>query len=223
MMPSIRLAAALPALLLATAAHAGEDEQFWATLSLGVAVSPEFKVTNELVARNSNARGFYELENTTLLNYKVSKQVTLAAGYVHNPTYTSGEFTAMEHRIRSQVTVDNFAKIGSVKLSGRLRMEQRWRDNVDGTGWRLRPYLKASTPLVGKTTLNVTHESFVNLNTTRFQRVSGYDRMRNAISVSAPLNKQFSIDFGYLNQLGIVRGGADNMDHVATVGIGANF
>ncbi|WP_296678114.1 DUF2490 domain-containing protein [Novosphingobium sp.] len=217
------LLATVPALALASPSYANEDTQYWQTLSVGVALSPDFKITNELVARSGEARGFYELENSTMLNYKITKQVTIAAGYVHNPTYRSSDFVAMEHRFREQVTFDNIAKLGSIKLGARLRMEQRWRDNVAGTGWRLRPYLKASMPFVGKSSLNVTHESFVNLNTTAFQRVDGYDRMRNAVTVSVPLNKQVSLDVGYLNQLGIVRNGPDNMDHVATVAVSANF
>lgn len=215
--------AAIPLVCLATPAMAGEDTQYWQTLNVGVALSPDFKITNELVARTSEARGFYELENVTMLNFKPSKTVTLAAGYVHNPTYLHSDFVRMEHRFREQVTVDNFAKIGRVKFSARARLEQRWRDGLTGTGWRLRPYLKASMPLTGKATLNFTHESFVNLNTTTFQKVSGYDRMRNAVSVAVPLNKQVSVDFGYLNQLGIVRNGPDNMDHAMTVGVSANF
>ncbi|MBS0475317.1 MAG: DUF2490 domain-containing protein [Proteobacteria bacterium] len=214
---------ALPVLSLASPALADDDTQYWQTVSVGVALSPQFKISDEFVARSSDAKGFYEFENATMLNYKPSKQVTLAAGYVHNPTYSHGDFTIMEHRFREQVTVDNFAQFGSIKLSGRLRAEQRWRDGLAGTGWRLRPYLKASMPLVGKTTLNLSHESFVNLNTTVFQKTNGYDRMRNAISVSAPLNKKVGIDFGYLNQLTIVRNGPDHMDHVFTVGLSANF
>ncbi len=222
-MRSLLLITIVPTMLAATPVRANEDTQFWQTLNVGVALNPTLKITNEVVARSGNARGFYELENSTMINFKVAKTVTLAAGYVHNPSYLRSNFVTMEHRFREQITVDNFATFGGVRLSGRLRMEQRWRDNTNGTGWRMRPYLKASTPLVGKATLNVTHESFINLNTTTFQRVDGYDRMRNAVSVSAPLNKKVSIDFGYLNQLGIVRGGPDNMDHVATVGISANF
>lgn len=218
-----RVLLAVPALCLAAPAIAGEDTQYWQTLNLGVALSPQFRITDELVARTSEARGFYEIENVTMLNFKPNKQVTIAAGYVHNPTYLHSDFVRMEHRFREQVTVDNFAKLGKVKFSARARLEQRWRDGQTGTGWRLRPYVKASMPLTGKATLNLTHESFVNLNTTTFQRVSGYERMRNAVSVAVPLNKQVSVDFGYLNQLGIVRGGPDNMDHALTMGVSANF
>ncbi|MFM5884091.1 MAG: DUF2490 domain-containing protein [Novosphingobium sp.] len=219
----LKFAAAVPALCLAVPALADEDTQYWQTANVSVALSPKVKISNEFVARSSEARGFYEFENVTMLNYKATKQITVAAGYVHNPTYLQSNFMAMEHRFREQVTYDNFATLGAVKLTGRVRLEQRWRDNIAGTGWRLRPYLKASMPLIGKSTLNLTHESFINLNTTTFQKVDGYDRMRNAVFVSAPLNKQVSVDFGYLNQLGIVRGGADKSDHVMTVGLAANF
>ncbi|MEQ1540940.1 MAG: DUF2490 domain-containing protein [Novosphingobium sp.] len=220
---SLRCLLIVPALALASPAVAGEDTQYWQTLGLTVGLGGGFRVSDEIVIRTSEAKGLYEIENALMLGYKPSKQVTIAAGYVHDPLYSHGDFTVMEHRLRQQVSVDNFAKLGAVKFSARMRMEERWREGAVGTGWRLRPYLKASAPLVGKLTLNLTHESFVNLNTTGFQKVSGYDRMRNAIAVSAPLSKRFNVDLGYMNQLGIVRGGPDNMDHIMTVGLSASF
>ncbi len=215
--------ATLSALATASPALASEDTQYWQTLSVSMALPSNFKVQDEIVFRTSDAKGFYELENATMVGYKVNKQVTIWTGYVHNPTYLHGDFKAMERRWRQQVNVDNFAVVGKVKFSGRVRLETRWRDNVAGTGWRLRPYVKASAPFVGKSTVSVTHESFVNLNTTSFQKTDGYDRMRNAISVSVPLNKKFSMDFGYLNQHGFVRNGPDSSDNVLTLGLSANF
>ena len=38
----------------------------------------------------------------------------------------------------------------------------------------------------GKTSVNIAHESFIDLNTTGFQKVGGLERMRNSISVSTP-------------------------------------
>jgi len=209
--------------LAATPAQASEDTQYWQTLSVNVALAPNLKLQNENVFRSGEAKGLYEIESVLLLAYKPSKQVTIAAGYLHNPTYLHGNFRVMEHRLREQVSVDNFAKLGPVKFSARLRMEQRFREGVSGTAWRLRPYLKASMPLTGKASLNLTHESFVNLNNTSFQQTDGLDRMRNAISVSVPISKTVGVDFGYLNQHGFVRGGPDSSDHVLTLGLSANF
>lgn len=215
--------ATISALAVASPALASEDTQYWQTLSLNLALPSNFKIQNEAVFRTSDAKGFYELENAVMVGYKLNKSVTVWTGYIHNPTYLHGDFRVMERRWRQQINVDNFAVVGKVKFSGRARLETRWRDGVAGTGWRLRPYVKATAPFVGKSTVSVTHESFINLNTTSFQKTDGYDRMRNAISVSVPLNKKFSMDFGYLNQHGFVRNAEDSSDNVLTLGLSANF
>lgn len=220
---SATLAAGLPLALFAAAAPArADDTQAWGTATVNVALGGPWRISNDITVRTSDAKGLYEVENATLLGYKKDK-VTLAIGYVHNPNYSHGTFTSMEHRIRSQVTVDNFAHLGPVKLTGRMRLETRWRDNQAGTGWRLRPYLKASLPLHGKTNLNLSSETFVNLGRTGFQKQDGLDRMRTQLSVSTPLSKRLSIEVGYLNQHGFVRRGPDTDDHAGVVSLTANF
>jgi hypothetical protein len=121
----------------------------------------------------------------------------------------------MEHRAREQVTFDGFTKFGPGKLSARLRFEQRWREGLDGIGWRLRPYAKYSLPLKGKVALNLSSEPFFNLNTTSFQTKKGLDRVRNLITVSAPLSKKLGGELGYMNQHGFVSGGPDTSDNIA--------
>jgi hypothetical protein len=103
--------------------------------------------------------------------------------------------------------------------SARARLEQRWRDNVDGTGWRFRPYLKYSLPIAGKTALNISSEPFFNLNRTAFQKQTGLDRVRNLVTVSTPLTKSLSGEVGYMNQHGFVRGGPDTSDNIAYFGL----
>jgi Protein of unknown function (DUF2490) len=148
--------------------------------------------------------------------------VTVWAGYTHNPQYASGDFTVMEHRAREQVTFDGFAKLGKGKLNGRIRLEQRWRDHIDGSGWRVRPYLKYSLPIARKTALNLSSEPFINLNTTPFQKRTGVDRVRNLV-ISTPLTKNPSGEVGYMNQHGFVKGGPDTSDNVAHFGLAASF
>lgn len=215
-------AAALLSVLLAGAAHAREDEQLWASANASAKLGGDWRLTQEVITRfSSNRNGLYEVESVTLLGYKLGKSVTLAAGYVHNPQYSGGDFTVMERRAREQVTFDNLAEIGGGKLSARMRLEQRWRENIDGTAWRARPYVKYSLPLRkgGKTSLTLSNETFVNLKNTSFQRAEGIDRMRNLIAISAPLAKGLSVEAGYLNQYGFVRGGDDNVDHAASVSL----
>ena len=213
----------VPAFALAAPALAGEDTQYWQTATVNVALPSNFKIQNETVLRTSDARGFYEVENNVMLGKKLNKVVTVWLGYTFDPQYSHGTFIRREHRLRQQVNFDGFAMIGKVKLSGRMRLEERWREGITGTAFRLRPQVKASLPIAGKTTLTVSSEAFIDLNNTAFQSVDGTERMRNAIYVTVPVGKKFSVDFGYLNQHSFVPSGPDNSDNVLTAGITASF
>jgi hypothetical protein len=211
-------------LALAAPASAKTDQQLWTTGNLNVKLSDEWRFSQELTGRFSdNRNGLYELEAVSMIGYRIGKNVTLAAGYVHNPQYSNGEYIVTEHRAREQVSFDNVAQLGPGKLSLRFRMEQRWRDHFDGTGWRARPYVKYSIPLVGKTSLVLSNETFLNFNTTAFQRQSGLDRMRNLIAINTPLTKAITLEAGYLNQHGFVRHGEDTSDHVASITLNFNL
>jgi hypothetical protein len=206
--------------LAATPAFGASDSQIWTNANLTVKLSDRWRLSEEATVRFSdNRNGLYELESNTLVGYRLNKVVTVWAGYTHNPQYAGGDFTVMEHRAREQVTFDGFAKLGSGKLNGRMRLEQRWREGLDGTGWRVRPYLKYSLPVAGKTALNLSSEPFFNLNTTPFQRQSGLDRVRNLITISTPLFKAVTGEAGYMNQHGFVRGGPDTSDNIAYFGL----
>jgi len=212
----LRAALLAAAWLVPGAASATSDSQLWTVTSATVKLSDRWRVSEELTTRFSdNRHGLYEIESNTLLGYRLNKVVTLWAGYTHDPQYAGGDFTIMEHRAREQVTFDNVAKLGPGKLSARIRMEQRWRDGIDGTGWRLRPYLKYSLPIAGKMALNLSSEPFFDLNTTIFQKKSGFDRVRNLVTLSAPLSKKLTAEIGYMNQHGFVRGGPDTSDNIA--------
>jgi hypothetical protein len=221
---AIGLAAAMIAVAIPTPAPAKSDDQLWTTASATAKLSDDWRLSEEITARFSDKRnGLYEIESNTLLGYRLNKVVTLWGGYTHDPQYSAGYFKVMEHRAREQVTFDNFTRIGPGKLSARMRLEERWREGAEGTGWRLRPYVKYSLPLAGKTALNFSSEPFVNLNTTSFQSKPGLDRVRNLISVSTPLTKKLSGEAGYMNQYGFVRGGPDTVDHIAYFAVGLSL
>jgi len=216
--------AAAAAFTLPATARAKSHEQLWATGSATVKVSDRWRILQEVAVRTSDSRnGIYEVESNTLLGYRVNDHVTVAAGYTHDPQYAEGKFKTMEHRAREQVTFDNLARLGPVKLAARIRLEQRWREGVDGTGWRLRPYAKASLPLAGKVALNFSSEPFFNLSHTAFQKSTGLDRVRNLVSLSAPLSKALSGEIGYMNQHGFVRGGPDTSDNIAYLALSLNL
>jgi hypothetical protein len=210
----------LTAIFSPAPAWAASDSQLWTNGAINVKLSDKWRLQEEGTVRFSdNRKGLYEFESNTLVGYRLNKMVTVWAGYTHNPQYAGGDFTVMEHRAREQVTFDGFAMLGKGKLSGRLRLEQRWRNHVDGTGWRFRPYLKYSLPIAGKTALNLSSEPFFNLDTTPFQKRTGLDRVRNLITVSTPLTKTLSGEAGYMNQHGFVKNGPDTSDNVAYLGL----
>jgi hypothetical protein len=201
-----------------------DDNQYWQTASVSVNVGDGFQIQNELTLRTSDDRGFYELENALMLGHSLNKHVTVLAGYVHNPTYLQGDFRAMERRVRSQVNFDKY-KVGDVEVSGRVRVESRWRDSATGNGWRLRPYVKLALPVAdeGKTRLVMTNEAFVNLNSTTFQRQDGWERTRTFVGVNTPLAKNVTVEGGYMLQHGYVRNGPDTNDHVLALTVSAKF
>ncbi|NML93638.1 DUF2490 domain-containing protein [Novosphingobium sp. TW-4] len=208
----------------ASPAMARDDAQAWGAGTANVDLGGGFRASSETVLRFSDNRGgLYEIEENLMVGYKPSKQVTVWLGYTHNPQYDHGDFTLMERRFRQQVNVDNFAAIGKLKLSGRVRLEERWREGQGGPAWRLRPFIKASVPVAGKVNLVASHESFIDLNTNSFQRIGGEERMRNFVGLAAPLSKKFGIEAGYLLQHGFVRNGPDNHDHVFSVALTGNF
>lgn len=221
-MRSVQAATLLVALSAAAPAVASDDSQLWANTTATVKLSDKWRFSEDVTARFSdNRHGLYELEMNSLLGYVVGKGITVWAGYTHDPNYSAGHFTVMEHRAREQVTVDKLAMIGSGRLSGRLRTEQRWRDGLSGTGWRVRPYLKYTLPLRkgGKTALVLSEEAFFNLNTTVFQRTDGLDKTRTFIGLSTPLSKTITVEAGYLNQHTFVPNGPDNDDNVASIAL----
>jgi hypothetical protein len=212
----VKLALLVSALVVSSPVGATKDSQLWTTESATLALSDHWRLQEELTERFSdNKNGLYEIESNTLLGYRMNKVVTLWAGYTHDPQYSAGDFTRMEHRAREQVTFDNFANLGPGKLSARIRIEQRWRESLEGTGWRLRPYLKYSLPISGKLALNLSSEPFIDLNTTSFQSKRGLDRVRNLVTISAPLSKSLSAEAGYMNQHLFISGRPDEGDNIA--------
>lgn len=214
---------ALALLLCASpAAAADEDAQLWATLSASGEVARGVDLGLEWIARFSGERDrLYEMEMGFMLGTEVARGLTFSAGYVRVPSYAGGGVTRVEDRLRQQVSADLVA-IGRGRLSGRVRLEQRFRGGGE-MGLRLRPQFAFSLPLgrKGRTSLRASHESFVPLNSTTWGQQPGYERMRNFIGLRRTLSGKVSVEGGYLNQFG--PRGRDRVDHVLALGLAAGF
>jgi hypothetical protein len=219
---AVRYALMCGVAILSSSAASASDSQLWAGGSVTVKLSPTWSVSQDVTARFSDKRdGLYEIEANTLVGFQLTKKVSLWVGYDHDPQYSSGHSTAMEHRFVQHLVSSNLGKLAGGQLSGRIRFEQRWREGIGGTGWRIRPYLRYALPLGKntKTALVLSEEPFFDLNTTRFQTVRGLERLRSFVGISTPLTKNLSTDIGYLNQHGFVPNGKDTNDNVGFISL----
>lgn len=209
--------------LVAPAEARASDSQSWVAGTAMVKLSDEWAVSQDLTARFSdNRHGLYELEMNSLIGFQLSKTLAFWAGYDHDPQYSGGRFTIMEHRLPQIVTANNFARLGRGRLSARMRLEERWRDGRSGTAWRLRPYLRYSLPLDKKTNtaLTISEEPFFDLNRTSFQTVAGLERLRSLVAITTPIGKKLTVDIGYMNQHGFVPQKKDTSDNIAYFSVG---
>ena len=98
----------------------------------------------------------------------------------------------MEHRLVEHVVSSNLGKVGGGQLSGRLRLEQRWRDGQTGTGWRLRPSLRYTILFTSrnKVGLTLSEEPFFDLNTTSFQSVHGLESTSRIVAPKSVMDRR---------------------------------
>lgn len=213
----LRIALLLTAAFAASPVTAAEDDaELWTTFGAGGTVSSRLMASFEAIARFSRDEGgLYEAEYGGFVGYRMGDKVSLWAGYVRVPRYARGRSAGVEDRTRQQVAVD-FGDVLGGSLSGRIRFEQRFRDG-GGTGWRLRPQLRLSRPLVGdELALVLSHESFIAINDTGWGQRAGYERMRNFAGFSIPIAPRVKAEAGYLNQYNY-RPGSDLIDHAAAL------
>ena len=218
---------ALPLAIGAQSTPAVADEfQQWVGYSAKIKLSEELELQNETQVRFSDERGgLYQVQSSLLLGYKIRPNTTIAAGYLHSPNYAAGDFVSMERRLREQISFDRIGEIGKAVIGGRLRFEQRWRDDRPGTAWRMRTQVKLTVPLGGKKdpSLVLSEEAFINLNSTSFQNQDGLERFRTSGLVTLPLSRSVKLEGGYINQHRFVDGGPDTGEHVLSAALNFAF
>lgn len=203
---------ALAALIIPSAARAG-DGQVWVSAGASGTISGKVRGSIDSIGRYDRD-GLYEWVLSGAVGYRIDEHFTLWAGYVHKSAYANNR-TSTEQRARQDLTFDDIARIGPVRVGGRLRAEERWRDDRPGTGWRVRPQFKLTLPLrQDGPALVAAVEGLVNLGEGAGQR-AGYDRTRASFGVQAPLSKAVRLDAGYLRQ---TTRGAETVD-AATLGL----
>lgn len=217
--------AAVAAALVCAPAHAqDEDAQIWTATSADFALGGDFTLATQFVARFSDeADGVSELQLSGDLEWETSGGVTLSGGYSYVPRYNQGNQITREHRTRQSVSVGLGSVLGG-DIEGRVRLEQRWRNDGDDMLLRLRGRLTWTRP-VGPSGLAVRlqHESFAHLNETDWAGNARFDRVRNSAMLRRKFGERVTGEIGYLNQWSFVAAGPDDVIHAANVGLSFSF
>lgn len=224
-----RIAVGTLALSCASAAPAfasDEDEQIWASVTATTAVSETVDATLEVHGRQTDdVSRLGQVLVRPSLTLKLGNGWSAAVGYAYAHSRFSGTVANDEHRAWQQIAY-SFRQDPETGLAvtGRTRMEQRFRPDASGTGWRLRQQLRAQIPFSSATKVRavVWNETFVGLNTTEWDRHPGVDQVRTFLGISVPVAKGITAEPGYLNQT-IFRIGPDRINHILAVNLFARF
>lgn len=209
-------------LLTGAAAQAAtaEDEQVWLNLTAMGPVSGDLIYFAEIQPRFGN--GASRADQALLrgaVGWKLSPKLSVYQGYAHIVLPSQGGRDVNEERSFQQISW-TIAKPWDGELSSRTRLEQRWRSDGSGMGWRLREILRYEKPLkLGSQAVNalVYAEGFAALNSTDWGQRAGFDQSRSFVGAEVKLMGKSAAEIGYLNQLINQRSGNARMNHVASI------
>lgn len=200
--------------LLAGPAHA-DDTELWTSLTVNGPASDGSKALvwfdGHVRLRDDGSR-----MGTTILRpgvgWRVSERLDVWAGYARITSHASDP-DVHEHRAWQQATVSAGSLLGG-SVSLRTRLEQRFREGADGTGLRLRQFVRWARP-IESTRLSwvLSDEVFLNLNRTRWGQVEGYGQNRAFAGLAFQGTRDFRLEAGYLNNHIDGGRGSDRTNH----------
>lgn len=204
------------------AAQTTQDEQVWINLTATGPISGDLVYSAELQPRIGD--GVSRVDQLLLrgtVGWKISPAVTVHQGYAHVVTPTEGGRDVNEDRSFQQVNLA-LGKPWQGELSSRARLEQRWRNDGNDMGWRLRGMVRYEKPLKTEgdsVSALVSAEAFFALNDTDWGARSGFDQLRTFVGAELGLTGASTAEIGYLNQVIDQAGGRTRMNHVASVSL----
>lgn len=207
-------AAALPAPALA-----GNDDgfEFWLNPSVSVDLDDDTGLEIETAQRLRDAGdGRVDTYFGRLwLNQKVAGNITLSAAFERRLNDGGRD----ETRLIQQMSTSHGI------LRTRLRVEQRFVDDADRMGLRLRPRLGVSVPLgeAGKWAFKSDAELFVTLRSTSIGGNDGVTGLRSQVGFAYSISDRLSVSAAYLRQQDFANGAPDTVGHAPIVGLEFSF
>lgn len=217
MVKLIKRAAVLAALMTGSAGLAETNHfEVWLNPAITKSVSERTEVELETAQRFRDAGEggrdtyFFRL----WVNHKATKNLTLSAGVEQNWNDSQGE-----QRLLQQASY----RFGVFR--GRSRLEQRFVEDTDQTGFRFRQRVGVQVPLdeAGKWAAIANAEGFFTLQSTTNNGQTGLTGLRTILEVSHELSDSLEVGLGYVRNQDIRKGRPDRVGHapllVLTVGL----
>ncbi|MDZ7628540.1 MAG: DUF2490 domain-containing protein [Parvularculaceae bacterium] len=147
------------------------------------------------------------------VGWRVSDGLDLWTGYARVVSRSDGAADVEEHRLWQQATYPVTGILGG-RLTGRTRLEQRFRDSGEDTGWRVRQFVRWERRIEGSPfSVLAADELFINVNDADWGQQSGFDQNRLFIGGALRLSKWSRFEGGYLNNIINLAGSDDRMNH----------
>lgn len=193
------------------------------TIPIGSKFENKFQISPRFL---DNATGFNQFIIHELLGYKFNKHLSFYQGYAWS-TYYIPRFIREQRPYNDLVVSHNVDKFS---FEHRLRLEERFIQDVDGVSLRARYRLKGLYPL-GKSkkwSLVFFDELFFNLNSPHNGPNSGIDQNRIYAGILRKLTDNFSIEGGYQLQQRLTPGPnnpykADLLNHFLVIYLNYRF
>ncbi len=166
-----------------------------------------------------DADGFNQSIVRPGLGLSTSQHSAIWAGYgwIRTSPLEGADFD--EHRFWQQWTWSRSHDPFAFAL--RSRLEQRFLETGDDTGWRFRQLVRAqyALPHCPRRTFVVWDEFFVHLNDTDWGARDGFNQNRLFVGFGVKRDSRRRTEIGYLNQLINVPGGNDRMNHILSINV----
>jgi hypothetical protein len=201
-----------------------DDFQAWQQLNATKKIEDGITATLEVQPRfTEDASRLGQLLIRPYVGFTLFDQTVLSLGYAYVRTSPSNGPVTHEHRPWQQLAFPILSRPGLFTLSSRSRFEQRYREDGDEIGLRLRQQLRLMLPIAGTDWQAVAwSEAFFHLNDTDWGAEAGLDRWRNFAGVSIPVGEGVTLEPGYMNQF-VNQTTIDQVDHIVSVTLNMNF
>ncbi|WP_213268439.1 DUF2490 domain-containing protein [Hyphomonas sp.] len=219
-----RASFALIALTCAAAPAAMAENQVWTSIDLtaGPSADGQLGPRLEINSRYEPDGAPSRIELRPGVTYALRPGVELAGGYYWGHTNQSGP-DRNEHRLWQQASYD-IARGGGFEVSGRTRMEQRYRESFDDTGARIRQRVTVSYKVPGTPfTLSAGPEVYFELFKTDWGAETGLSEVRTKARIDWAVSETLELSLGYLNQFQNEQDGPDESDRHILIGLSKAF